>query len=56
MIEGRFDEPNAAEHVGIHAAFSFDRRDYDIAWTGNAEAKAGGNKVTVDIALLATRK
>ena len=55
-IEGRFDEPDAAEHLGIHAAFSFDRRDYGMAWAGNTEAKAVGNKVTVNIALLAARK
>ena len=55
-IQGRFDEPNAAEHLGIHAAFTFDRRDYGMAWVGNTEAKAVGHKVTVDIALLATRK
>jgi polyisoprenoid-binding protein YceI len=54
-IQGRFDEPGAAEHLGIHAAFSFDRRDYGMAWTGNTEAKAVGNKVAVDIALLAAR-
>lgn len=55
-IEGSFDGPNPAEHLGIHANFSFDRRDYGMAWVGNTEAKAVGNKVTVDIALLATRK
>jgi len=54
-IQGRFDGPNADDHVGIHAALSFDRRDYGMAWTGNPEAKVVGNKVTVDIALLATR-
>jgi len=51
-IQGRFDGPNADEHIGIHATFTFDRRDYGMAWTGNSEAKVVGNKVTVDIALL----
>ena len=55
-IEGRFEEPTADEHVGIQAAFSFDRRDYGMAWSGNTGAKTVGHKVTVDIALLATRK
>jgi polyisoprenoid-binding protein YceI len=54
-IQGRFDGAQADEHVGIHAAFTFDRRDYGMAWTGNAEARAVGNKVTVDIALLGKR-
>jgi polyisoprenoid-binding protein YceI len=55
-IQGRFDGPQADEHIGIHATFSFDRRDYGMAWTGNSEAKVVGNKVTVDIALLAKKK
>ena len=54
-IQGRFDGPNPDEHLGIHTTFSFDRRDYGMAWVGNTEAKAVGNKVTVDIALLATK-
>ena len=54
-IEGRFEEPNAAEHIGVHAAFTFNRREYGMAWAGNTEAKAVGNKVTVDISLLARR-
>jgi polyisoprenoid-binding protein YceI len=54
-IQGRFDGPQADEHIGIHATFSFDRRDYGMAWTGNTEAKVVGNKVTVDIALLAKK-
>ncbi len=54
-IEGRFEDPKADDHVGIHTTFSFDRRDYGMAWAGNAEAKVVGNKVTVDIALLATK-
>ena len=54
-FEGRFDGPNPDEHVGIHATFKFDRRDYGMAWTGNAEAKAVGNMVTVEITILARR-
>jgi polyisoprenoid-binding protein YceI len=54
-IQGRFDGPKPDEHIGIHANFSFDRREYGMAWKDNAEAKVVGNKVTVDIALLATR-
>ncbi len=54
-IQGRFDGPQADEHVGIHATFNFDRRDYGMAWAGNSEAKVVGNKVTVDIALLARK-
>jgi len=46
---------NADEHLGIHAKFSFDRREYGMAWTGNAEAKAVGHNVTVEITLLATK-
>ncbi len=54
-IQGRFDGPNADEHLGIHAKFTFDRREYGMAWSGNAEAKAVGNNVTVEITLLARR-
>jgi len=54
-IQGRFDGPQADEHIGIHATFSFDRREYGMAWKDNPEAKVVGNKVTVDIALLATK-
>jgi polyisoprenoid-binding protein YceI len=54
-IKGRFDGPHPDERLGIHATFSFDRREFGVAWTGNAEAKVVGNTVTVDIALLATR-
>jgi len=54
-IRGRFDGPHPDERLGIHATFSFDRREFGMAWTGNAEAKVVGNTVTVDIALLATR-
>ncbi len=31
------------------------RRDYGMAWAASPEAKVVGNKVTVDIALLARR-
>ena len=55
-FEGTFEGPNPDDHVGIHATFKFDRRDYDMAWAGNAEAKAVGNVVTVEIAILAKRK
>jgi polyisoprenoid-binding protein YceI len=51
-IQGRFDGPQADEHIGIHTTFQFDRRDFGMAWTGNSEAKVVGNRVTVDIALL----
>jgi polyisoprenoid-binding protein YceI len=54
-FEGRFDGPNPDEHVGIHAHLKFDRRDYGMAWAGNAEAKAVGNMVTVEITILAKR-
>lgn len=54
-IKGRFDGPHPDERIGVHATFSFDRREFGMAWTGNAEAKVVGNTVTVDIALLATR-
>ena len=55
-FEGRFEGPNPDDHVGIHATFKFDRRDYDMAWAGNAEAKAVGHVVTVEITILAKRK
>ena len=55
-FEGRFEGPNPDENVGIHATFKFDRRDYGMAWAGNAEAKAVGNMVTVEITILAKRK
>lgn len=54
-IQGRFDDPGADPHLGIHAKFAFDRREYGMAWEGNTEAKAVGNVVTVDIALLANK-
>ncbi len=54
-FKGHFDGPNPDEHIGIHATLKFDRRDYDMAWASNAEAKAVGHMVTVDIALLAKR-
>ena len=54
-VRGRFDGPHPDERLGIHATFSFDRREFGMAWTGNPEAKVAGNTVTVDISLLATR-
>jgi len=54
-IEGRFEDPGADEHIGLHARFQFDRRQYGMAWTGNTEANAVGNMVTVEITLLANR-
>jgi polyisoprenoid-binding protein YceI len=54
-IQGRFEGPHPDERIGIHATFSFDRSDYGMAWKDNPEAKIVGAKVTVDIALLATK-
>jgi polyisoprenoid-binding protein YceI len=54
-IEGRFAGPRPDERIGIHATFAFDRRDYGMAWTNNPEAKVAGNRVTVEISLLARR-
>lgn len=54
-LEGRFAGPRPDERIGIHATFSFDRRDYGMAWTSNTEAKVAGNKVTVTVDLLARR-
>lgn len=54
-IRGRFDGPHPDERLGIHATFSFDRREFGMAWASNPEAKVAGNTVTVDISLLATR-
>ncbi|HEY1435575.1 MAG TPA: YceI family protein [Thermoanaerobaculia bacterium] len=54
-IRGKFDGPHPDDRVGIQATFSFDRREYGMAWTDNPEAKVVGNTVTVDIVLLATR-
>jgi polyisoprenoid-binding protein YceI len=54
-FEGRFEDPNADAHIGLHASFQFDRRQYGMAWAGNTEAKAVGNMVTVEITLLANR-
>jgi polyisoprenoid-binding protein YceI len=54
-FHGHFDGPHPDEHIGIHATLKFDRRDYGMAWADNAEAKAVGHMVTVDIALLAKR-
>ena len=52
-FEGRFEGPHPDDHIGIHAKLSFDRRDYGMAWAGNAEAKAVGHMVTVEITILA---
>ena len=54
-IKGRFDGPHPDDRLGISATFSFDRRQFGMAWENNPEAKAVGNTVTVDIALLANR-
>lgn len=54
-IKGRFDGPHPDDRIGISATFSFDRRQFGMAWDNNPEAKVVGNRVTVDIALLATR-
>ena len=54
-FEGNFNAPNAHEHIGIHATFKFDRRDYGLTWADNAETKAVGNIVTVEITILAKR-
>ena len=54
-IQGKFDGPHPDDNLGIRATFSFDRREYGMAWAGNPEAKVVGNTVTVDIVLLATR-
>jgi polyisoprenoid-binding protein YceI len=54
-IQGKFDGPKPDDTIGIHASFTFDRREFGMAWTGNPEAKVVGNKVTVDISLAATR-
>ena len=54
-LEGRFEGPNPDEHIGVHATFKFARRDYGLAWADNAEAKAVGHIVTVEITILAKR-
>ncbi len=54
-IRGRFDGPHPDEHLGVQATFTFDRREFGMGWEDNPEAKLVGNKVTVDISLLATR-
>jgi len=54
-IKGRFDGPHPDDRIGIEATFSFDRTQFGMAWTDNPEAKVVGNKVTVDISLLAAR-
>ena len=54
-IKGRFDGPHPDDRIGISATFSFDRREFGMAWDNNPEAKVVGTRVTVDITLLATR-
>lgn len=54
-IQGRFSGPKPDEVLGVHATFSFDRREFGMAWENNPEAKVVGNKVTVDITLAARR-
>lgn len=54
-IQGKFEGPKPDDVLGIHATFTFDRREFGMAWEGNPEAKVVGNKVTVDIALAAKR-
>jgi polyisoprenoid-binding protein YceI len=54
-IKGRFDGPHPDDRIGIEATFSFDRREFGMAWSDNPEAKVVGNKVSVDISILATR-
>jgi polyisoprenoid-binding protein YceI len=54
-IEGGFAGQHPDDRIGIHAAFAFDRREFGMAWKENPEAKVAGNKVTVDISLLARR-
>jgi polyisoprenoid-binding protein YceI len=54
-FEGKFEGPNPDEHIGIHAIFKFDRRDYGMAWASNTEAKAVGHTVTVEITILAKK-
>lgn len=54
-IDGRFAGAKPDDRIGIHATFAFDRREFGMAWANNPEAKVAGNKVTVDISLLARR-
>jgi polyisoprenoid-binding protein YceI len=54
-FQGKFEGPDPDDHIGIHATFKFDRRDYGLAWAGNTEAKAVGHVVTVEITILAKR-
>jgi polyisoprenoid-binding protein YceI len=54
-IQGKFDGPKPDDVLGIHATFTFDRREFGMAWEKNPEAKVVGNKVTVDISLAAKR-
>lgn len=54
-IQGKFDGPKPDDVLGVHATFTFDRREFGMAWEKNPEAKIAGNKVTVDISLAAKR-
>jgi polyisoprenoid-binding protein YceI len=54
-IQGKFSGPKPDDVLGVHATFSFDRREFGMAWENNPEAKVVGNKVTVDITLAAKR-
>ncbi|HEY1252963.1 MAG TPA: YceI family protein [Thermoanaerobaculia bacterium] len=54
-IQGKFDGARPDDVLGIHATFTFDRREFGMAWEKNPEAKVVGNKVTVDISLAAKR-
>ena len=54
-IQGKFEGLKPDDVLGIHATFTFDRREFGMAWEGNPEARVVGNKVTVDISLAATR-
>jgi len=54
-IQGRFAGPPPDDRIGIHETLAFNRREFGMAWTSNAEAKVAGNRVTVEISLLARR-
>ncbi len=54
-IQGKFDGPKPDDVLGLHATFTFDRREFGMAWEKNPEAKVVGNRVTVDISLAAAR-
>ena len=54
-IQGKFSGPKPDDVLGVHATFTFDRREFGMAWENNSEATVVGNKVTVDITLAAKR-